>query len=241
MGFEPGKLMSKLYGLLILLVVLQAIAIGLVIRFAADRMERDQTLLERTGTMMEEVFPGIKSEISDVSRKATEIKSGISGLERQVSGVDKHVGRVGRDVHEVGLRVEGVNKSLSGFVEDRSGLVWGHSVNPYILIGLLILLAGAVPLCAWYFGKRNAPQLPGHDALRAVPVYSISGSLDRLTDLMEKIGHDHGKSPQPNPELERLMLETERLIEEARSGLGDLALTGELDRANREGRPDKLH
>lgn len=241
MGFEPGKLMSKLYGLLILLVVLQAVAIGLAIRFAADRIERDEKLLDRTGTMMEEVFPGIRNEISEVSKKATEIKGGISDLKTQVSTVDRHVGQVGRDVRQVGSRVEGMNKSLSGFVQDRSGLIWGHSLNPYILVGLLVVLAAAVPLCAWFFGRKREPEVPEHDALRTAPVQSFSTRLDRLSDLVEKIGHDNGKSPKPNPELEKLMVETERLINEARSELGDLAPIEKLNGEGRGGRPDKLH
>lgn len=237
MGLGPGKVMRKLYGLVILLVILQAIGIGLVIRFAADGIERDRTLLERTGAMMDEVFPGLKSDVSEVSQKATEIQSGIADLKTQVSKVDRHVGKVGQDVTLVGEQVAGMDQSLTGFVGDKTGLIWGHSVNPYVLIGLLILLAVSVPLCVRFFGKRSLSQPPKPDDVTAFPVQSFSGSLDRLSDLVEKISNVR----KPNPELEKLMDETERLIQEARSELGDLAPLKRLTPRCGEDGPDKLH
>jgi len=241
MAFEPGKLMRKLYGLMILLVVLQAAAIGLVIRFAADRIERDRTLLERTGAMMEEVFPGLQKDLSEVSKKATEIKTGISGLRTQVAGVDQHVGRVGQDVTHVGRSVEGMDENLTGFVKDRSGLIWGHSLNPYLLIGLLAAMVVSIPLCAWLFGRKGGSQVPEQDAVPISSMESFSIRLNRLSDIVHKIGTDNEKSSKPSPELERLMMETERLIDQARSELGSLVPLTTTDPVNQEMRPDKLH
>jgi hypothetical protein len=241
MAFEPGKLMRNLYGLIILLVVLQAIAIGLVIRFAADRIERDRTLLERTGAMMEEVFPGLRKDLSEVSKRTTEIKSGISGLRTQVSRVDQHVGRVGQEVVHVGRRVEGVNENLTGFVEDRSGMIWGHSLNPYLLIGLLVAMVVSVPLCAWFFGRRSGSLVPEQDAVPVSSMQSVSIRLNKLSDLVHKIGTDNEKSARPSPELERLMMETERLIHQARSELGNVVPLTTTDPSSKEIRPDKLH
>lgn len=241
MAFDPGKLMNKLYGLLILLVVLQAVAIGLVIRFAADGMERDRTLLERTGAMMEEVFPGLRNDLSEVSKKTTEIQSGISGLRTQVSDVDQHVGRVGQEVTHVGGRVEGMNKNLTGFVKDRSGLIWGHSLNPYLLIGLLAAIAASVPLCVWFFGRRNGSQVPEQHAVPISSMESFSARLNKLSDIVHQIGTDNGKSIRPSPELERLMMETERLIDQARSELGSLVPSPPADTGDQAIRLDKLH
>ncbi|MDQ7782045.1 MAG: hypothetical protein RDU20_04150 [Desulfomonilaceae bacterium] len=242
MAFEPGKLMRKLYGLVILLVVLQAVAIGLVIRFASDRMERDRTLLERTGVMMEEVFPGIRKDLSDISKKAIEIKSGISGLERQVSQVDRHVGRVGQEVVHVGTQVKDVNGNLTGFVHDRSGLIWGHSLNPYLLLGVLVAMVASFPVCAWFFGRRReAPAAPHRDALLDSPAESFLIRLTRLSELVGKIGADTRKSGRPSPELESLMMETERLIREARSELDVLVPNTSADPGDDDIRPDKLN
>ncbi len=241
MAFEPGKLMTKLYGLVILLVVLQAVAIGLVIRFAADRMERDHTLLERTGAMMEEVFPGIRKDLSEVSKSTTAIKSGISGLRTQVSQVDQHVGRVGQNVVHVGSRLDGMNKNLTGFVEDRSGIIWGHSLNPYLLIALLAAVAASVPVCVWYFGKKRGSAVPQQEAVPDSPMESFSLQLNKLSDLVHKIGNNNGTTEKPSPELERLMMETERLIRQARMEVGDFPSPTTIDPGNDEIGPAKLH
>ncbi len=241
MAFEPGKLMRKLYGLMILLVVLQAVAIGLVIRFAEDRIERDRTLLERTGAMMEDVFPGIQKDLSEVSKRTTEIQTGLSGLRSQVSDVDQHVGRVGQEVVHVGRRVEGLNENLTGFVEDRSGMIWGHSLNPYLLIGLLVAMVVSVPLCVRFFGRRSESPAREQDAVSDSPMESFSIRLNKLSDLVHKIGSDNEKSGEPNPELERLMMETERLIRQARSELGNFVPQTTTDTSGNEIRPDKLH
>lgn len=241
MDHESGTLMRRLYWLLVLLLVLQATAIGLVLRFGAARLASRQTLLARTETMMEEILPGLKKDVAEVSQKATDIKGGISDLRTQVSKVDNHVGEVGRHVTAVGRTVERMDTSLTGFLGDTSGLIWGHSLNPYVLIAVLLGLAGLVPLCGWLFAHKSRSRNPSQDKQSVTSMLSVAGRLDKLSDLLEKIGTSSGASEPRNPELKRLMVETERLIQEARTELGQLSPSLEPEAKQPEKAPDEFH
>ena len=220
---------KKMYGLIFVLIVLQAAAIGLVLRFTANSIERDKILLDRTGAMMEQFFPDLKQDIGDVSRKATQIRKDISGLRSQVSQVDEHVGQVKDGVSQVGNRVEKIDASLTKFVEDTSGLIWGHSVNPYVLIVLLSVIMAAIPTSTWLFARRSYAEPSREARPPRFSAESFSTRLDRLHALVERIRGERTDHYRPSPELEKLMIETERLIREARSDLDhiDLAMNGQ--------------
>lgn len=229
-----------MYRLVVLLVVLQAAAIGLVLRFATDSVERDKTLLDRTGIMVDQIFPELKQDIGEVSRKAAQIRGDISGLQDQVSKVDEHVAQVERDVFHVGSGVEKIDKSLTGFVNDTSWLIWGHSLNPYVLIALSITLIAAIPASGWIFSRERGakPWLKARPYLS--PEESFSSRLDKLHMLVERIRNE-GINRRPSPELQKLMIETEHLIREVRKDLEHIApamtyqpTDGEIDR-------DELH
>mgnify|MGYP005855969843 FL=1 len=237
MGAGPNNPVKAIYKLVILLIVLQAAAIGLVLRFAADSVERDNTLLDRTGTMMDQVFPGIKQEIGEVAQKATEIKSDISRLSTQVAKVDEHVGEVGHGVSRVQTQVQKMDNSLTGFVDDRSGLMWGHSLNPYLLFGGILILIALVPASGWLFGRKRSTE-PAKSVARVSE--SFSAKLDRLSTLVQDIRKE-GETDRPSAELERLMIETERLIREARLDLGQRAPIVEAQPPKPALNRDELH
>ncbi|MBM3299244.1 MAG: hypothetical protein FJY85_04755 [Deltaproteobacteria bacterium] len=222
MAEEPSRLVRRFYGLLVVLVVLQAAAVALVIRFAWDRSDRERTLLDRTGLMIDRMLPTLQSDVSEVSRKATELKVDLSQLRSQVSKVDEHLGQVGRDVSDVGRSVHKVDTNLTSFVQDKSGLIWGHSLNPYVLLGLLAALAATIPLSGWFFATRRRAQ-ETREPLSASAMESFSVRLDGLSLLVEKIRKTEQEREKPTPELQELMLQTERLIQEARTELGQLS------------------
>lgn len=237
MGSPRSKLMNRMYVLLILVMILQAVAIGLAIRYAGEGLKRDRTLLARTGAMMDEVFPGLKQELFGVSQKASEIKSDLSGLRTQVSEVDSRVDNLGRGVEQVDRKIEVLDKNLNGFVGDKSGLVWGHSLNPYLLATLLLALLAAIPLSFRYIVKRHRLKFPPFKAQLEIEDDSFSGRLDKLSHLVEKIRFEEGKSQSHGPELRRLMDETERLIREARTDLAQFSAAAKIvgdDEKNRE-------
>ncbi|MBI5248612.1 MAG: hypothetical protein HY912_03885, partial [Desulfomonile tiedjei] len=115
MGKKRTNKLSVLYGLLGLVVLLQAVAIGLVIRFEDGREKRDVALLDRTALMLNDIFPGIRSDLSDISDKASAIRKDVLGLQDSVSKVDERVGTVGRSVDNVGGQVDGLNRKVTGF------------------------------------------------------------------------------------------------------------------------------
>lgn len=241
MGSPRSKLMNRMYGLLILVMVLQAVAIGLAIRYAGEGLKRDQTLLTRTGVMMDELFPGLKQDLSGVSRKATEIKTDLSGLRDRVEQVDGRVGSLGTGVQEVDRKVSALDKNFTGFVGDKSGLVWGHSLNPYVLIGLLVAILGALPLSIRYVVKRHRLRSPTQEASLGAEDDSFTGRLDKLSQLVEKIRFEEGRSESPGPELRRLMDETERLIREARSDLAQISAATKVVTEDTEKSRERLH
>lgn len=241
MGSPRSKLMNRMYGLLILVMVLQAVAIGLAIRYAGEGFRRDQIVLARTGAMMDEVFPGLKQDLSGVSQKASEIQSDLSGLRTQVSHVDSRVGNLGRGVEEVDRKIAVLDKNVAGFVGDKSGLIWGHSLNPYLLAALLSALLIAIPLSLRYVVKRNRSKSSPLQPELALEDDSFSGRLDRLSHLVEKIRFEEGNSQSTGPELRRLMDETERLIREARTDLAQISAATKVPAEEIEKNRERLH
>lgn len=232
---------KKMYGLIIVLIALQAAAIGLILRFTANTIERDKVLLDRTGAMMEEIFPGLKQDIGDVSRKATQIGKDISGLRDQVSRVDEHVGEVKDGVSQVGSRMEKMDSILTTFVGDTSGLIWGHSVNPYVLIALLTVIMAAIPTSTWLFARKRLAEASLVNKPPLSAAESLSVRLDNLHTLIERIrSHRTGQRSQ-SPELEKLMIETERLIRDARSDLDHIAPTMNAPVRKAEGQRNELN
>lgn len=233
--------MQKFYGLLILLTVLQAAAVGLVIRFAFDSSARERTLLERTGAMVNEILPSMKEDVAQVSQKTAEIGTEVAGVRSQVTRLDDRVGEVGAEVTHVGKTVDGLDRNLTGFVRDKTGVIWGHSLNPYLLAVLLIAMAVSIPLWGWFFATRFRPATPLQQELFGRDEPSLAGRLDKLARLVEKIRTENGKSVTPPPELQKLMEETEQLILEARIELAQLSHDAQSNPELCGVTPDKLH
>ncbi|HMK35495.1 MAG TPA: hypothetical protein VK463_10535 [Desulfomonilaceae bacterium] len=209
-------LQDRAFGLLIFIGVLQAVAVGLILRYGGDILERNRSIEEHTSTMVKEVFPTMRSDLVDVSQKTSDIKTEVAGLRNQMAVVDEHLNEVHQGVRGVGSSMEGLNRNVQEFVQDRTGLIWGHSLNPYVLTGLLAIIVVSVPLCTWRF-YRNRPESPAASEISDANL-GFSDKLDRLSEIMETI-RSGDTSCSAGPELRHLMEKTERLIDEARMEL----------------------
>jgi hypothetical protein len=242
METEHGTYMKKSYWLLIGLVVLQSAVLGLVVYAERESSRRDQVIEQRTGVMVDELFPEILRDLSTVSGKASEIGRDVKDLKVQVAAVDDHVSDVGRNVNSVSSQVEGVNKSVTGFFEDKKGLIWGHSLNPYVLIGMLLLIAAGIPLCGWLFGRiRKEREFQRELSADLGHLDGFSLRLDQLHGLLEKIRSTEKPSDAPGPELRKLVEDTERLIAETRAELALISRNPFADPGVGDGNPEVLH
>jgi len=238
MATPSRRLISGLYWLVGGLAGLQLVAIYLVVNYAGESLKRDGTLLERTGAMMEEIFPGIRNDLSEVSQKATEIRKDVSGLKNQVSRVDEKVSEVAEGVSGVNRQVEVIDRSLAGFFGDKSGLIWGHSVNPYLLLSILAAIACSIPAFVWVFSRKQATK-PPDVYQRPLPSDAFASRLDRLSGLVDRMLAEERHCPDTDPQLVRLMQETERLIHDTRKELAQLS--GVNQSTQEEDRPENLN
>ncbi len=242
METEHRGYIKKSYWLLIGLVVLQSAVFGLVVYAERESSRRDQIIEQRTGAMVDELFPEILHDLSTVSQKASEIRHDVKDLKVRVAAVDDHLSDVGRNVNQVSNQVQGVSQSVTGFFEDKKGLIWGHSLNPYVLIGMLAVIAGSIPVCGWLFGRiRRERELRKELAADLGPLDGFSLRLDRLHGLIERIRIADEPSDTPGPELRRLVEETERLIAETRAELALISRSAVVDPDVVERNPENLH
>lgn len=240
MGKRRTNNLNVLYGLLALVVLLQAVAIGLVIRFEAVKEKRDVALLDRTALMLNDIFPGIRQDLSVISEKASEIKKEVLDVQDSVSRVDERVGQVGQDVVGVGGQMDGLNRKVTGFFQDRSGLIWGHSLNPYVLAGLLLLVLLSVPVSGWVFTRKHRSPAP---ARKDIVIVSRTEGHPASSGCPEGFSTRQGTNgyAEVGPELRKIMEQTERLIDHVRSD-GTRARRQFKQDSNREPvNPDMLH
>jgi hypothetical protein len=236
-----GKSRRGLLGILILMVALQVGAIGMAIYYGKQSVTANRVLLERTGVMTEEIFPGMRKDLGEVSEKASEIRKEVAGLKTAVGRVEERVGNVDRGVGEVGRAVGGMNQTLTGFIQDRAFLIWGHSLNPYLLLGILVLIAISIPLSGLLFSRARARRAALIGATMPSNVEAFSQRLGHISELIEKILAEDEKAPQANAEIRRLMQETERAVADARAELVILAQQPGFPSEEAEGLKRTLH
>jgi hypothetical protein len=224
-------------------IVLQGIAVFLLVFFERESIRRDQVIEDRTATMIDELFPALNRCVSEVSEKASTINGNVIDLKGQVARMDERVGDVGRSVASVGTQVEDVDRSVKGFFGDRSGLIWGHSLNPYVLIGLLISVVVSMPLWGWLLIRRTRTEQPlmPEAPFEEGTLQSCSKRLDDLHDLLEKIHTAEQPSAKPGPELRKLVEQTERVIQETRAALAILSQSAALYPEQNDRNPEDLH
>lgn len=226
MDREQGTQIQRIKWLVVTVAILQIAAVCLIIRFGFETVGRDRTLLHRTETMMQQIFPGIEKSLSDVSGKAAEINQGVVALRSQLSGVEELVDLVGKRVTEVHQDVRAVDRNLSGYVNDTSGLVWGHALNPYLLMGLLAAVMLCVLLSAWVSVKRIKRHAAGRMLVSDKIVGRIDGissRLDELSLLVQRMKTQSQMSTNDGKGFKDLVEETDRLIACTRNELAMLS------------------
>ncbi len=236
MDSRHARAFRRLYGLMALLVILQTAGIAFFIHYGDAILSRDSAILQQTSSLVNDAVPGLQSDVSSVSRNTSEIKMDIMGLKNHVLSMGERVNEVGRSVNEVGKELDGLNTSANGFFQNRSGLIWGHSLNPYVLISLLALITVSIPACAWLLYKRKPdfrPQLEEQIAAEA-----FTRKLDNLSEIMGRLRVEEVNN-MTDLELRRIMEETERLINDARAELG--ALSDKLSDSSEEEGNSVLH
>ena len=243
METERGVRSRGFHWLLILMIVLQGMAVVLLVVFERESIRRDQVIEDRTVTMIDELFPALNRGVSEVSDKASAINGNVIDLKSQVAKVDQRVAEVGRGVASVSTQVDDVDRSVKGFFGDNSGLIWGHSLNPYLLLGLLLSVVVSMPLWGWMFLRRRSAEKPmlQDPSLGEGTLQSCSRRLDDLRDLLDRIHTAEQPTEKPGPELRRLVEQTERVIQETRAALAILSHSTALYPEETDRNPEDLH
>lgn len=227
------KKYSPVYGILAVLTILQVVAVGLVIRYESNRVDRDKIVLDRISVMFDDVFPGMKSDLHDVSRKTSEIHDGVKNISNTVDQMNNKVDEVGKDVSGVATKVTGMEREMTGFFQDKSGLIWGHALNPYVLLAVLFIIVASVPLCSWFFTGRRRSREPMHSEAKMEKAIQTA----RRTSVTDRNPSRDSIDPEISPELRRVMELVERSIEKAGSALNG----GHKPAHGTSNNPDVLH
>ncbi len=240
---ERGVPTRASFWLPITMIVLQVVAVVLLVFFERESLRRDQIIEDRTSTIIEDLFPALNRGVSEISDKASTISDNVIGLKGQVERVDERVGDVGREVTGVSAQVEDVDRNVKGFFSDKSGLIWGHSLNPYVLLGLLISLIVSMPLWCWILLRRRMSQQSFvlEPLQEEGTLQSCSRRLDDLRNLLEKIHTAEQPAERPGPELRKLVEQTERVIQETRAALAILSQSTTLYPEETDRNPEDLH
>jgi hypothetical protein len=217
MANRSEKMYRKLFSILVLMIVLQAVCIGFVIRFASDSLGRDTELLQKSRTMLDDIFPGISSGISEVSSKADMVYGEVSGLRSQVAKIDNNVNQLGEGVGSVGKQVQTLGDSFLGFVTQKSGLIWGHSLNPYLLLVLLIAAIASIPLWLAFSTGLSAKRAKFMETELLNSLGDVKRRLEQLSQEFAKFSQSDAARPVPS--FEQLISETEILLVETRNEL----------------------
>jgi hypothetical protein len=240
---DQGTHVRRFTRLLIAIIALQCGVIGMLVYYQRESLQRDLSLMSRSDHMIDELFPGLSQDVMIVSRQTTEIGKDVRGLQSQVSRVDERLSEVGQDIHGVGQQVGALDTTVKDFVGDKSGLIWGHALNPYVLIVLLAMLAASIPFWGRFYSRRQEEDT-SHEglSLNAGPFENVAQRLDTLQTLLERIQIANGNGAESGPELRSLMEQTERLIKDARVELIILSSCGtEAESDPEEPIPENLH
>lgn len=208
--------------LIIGLGLFQVAILGLIVLFGIESMKTDRVLLERSRHMVGDVLPRMDRSLAELSGTAATIGKNVSALRREVSAVDRQVGVIDTKVTGVGKNVRDMSAGLNTYIGDTEGLVWGHSLNPYVLLGLLLVTIATVPVWIWIGTARLREEPAWTASLRMSPEEeaTLRRRLDELTESLEKLKLEDAETRRSGSELFHFVEETERFIRETREELG---------------------
>lgn len=217
MNERRRKLLRPLYGLLAAIIVLQLIMCVAIVQYGRESAQKGSAILAHTEVMVDEMLPRIGRDLTGVSEKVSDIKGDVTQLRSQVDQVDRQVGQVNKEVSGLALALDAMSRTMLSFFYDTSGLIWGHSLNPYVTMALLVAILLSVPGCGMLFARRRRAREAARVSL-ATPAEQFSMKLDHLSKLMEQMREEQ-KFSAASAEMQKLMEETERLIRDARADL----------------------
>ncbi len=225
-GEGGGAQMKNYSGLLIGVAVLQAACVGLILYFGFTGLNTDRTMLDRTGTMLQKEFPGIQGKLSVISDETSRVGADVAALRKTIAGMDNRLSQVDTGVGSLNKRVEGLSENVSGHMGDRSGAIWGQSLNPYLLIALLGVIAVSIPLWGlvpgWVRKSREQPSDAG-TMMSKERLENLVLGLDRLSLLVDNARTEEEQSEARSPEMQKLIDETHGFISDAREELSRLS------------------
>ncbi len=229
-----GSEIKLALGFLIILCVAQAIVIGLVLHFGLKESQTGATLMDRTDRIVTKDFPEALRGISDISGKASQIRSAVSDLKLDVAQVNTSLGSVASEMGTVRNDLTGLKSDLSTSVLQRSWLIWGNGLNPYVLLGILVLIG----LFALFSIRRKSGHTKSPDHIFAVQSPNqfdqINERLDKLTEAIRTYEQRDNKTELIS-NVERLVEESRSLVIEARNEFNKYgSLTGPDSKIDRE-------
>jgi chromosome segregation ATPase len=231
-------------GLVIGLGVLQVLSVIVVAYLGLEILRTDRMLLQESRTIIQELLPGIRSDLSTINQQASKIGDGVSNLQGQVSRVDEKMTKVGGDLSRVGWILESVDRDLMAFLKDGTGVPWAHGLNRYLMPVALLILCLCMPLLLWIamrVRESDRPRDAAHEQQGLDRVKALKCQIEALNSVIAQFKMEHSEAPSATGDFRKLIEHAERLIEEARAELARLESSEESEKLDEKRVVGKFH
>ncbi len=230
---------KRILVLVLAVAVVQVATLALAVLFGAEVLRNSRFLVEHSRVMMEnnqammnEIFPSMRSGLSEIKGNTARIIDGVSALDGRVYALNEHMGQVRSEVAGAGKRLEQMDKRFAGWFETRGRLIWGNSLNPYIVLGLLVIACVNIPLAMWVVRRLSSggtvrPALLPAQADGRLAV--LERRLDELAETLSKARTEVQEPAELRAEWEKLVVATERFVEEAKRELAGISAATSRD------------
>ena len=224
---EPqGGYSNWILRMVVVLVCAQALVLGLAGYFGYELIQTNRSLsetgrklLQHNDEMVNKIMPAVKNGISSLKSDTSQILDGVSSLQNKMTTVHEHLGQVRSDVSKV-------EKNFGRFTDRGPHMIWGNSLNPYVLLGLLAFACLNLPFTFWLFTKLSE-KLHRPQTIRPNKANERLGDLEqklrKLSATLEKTKEYFEASGSDNGEYKQLLTETEKFLENAQSDITEIS------------------